>query len=248
MATSRFCEQCGSALSASANFCPNCGLALTGGTAPRPAGRAGGHDARSGFVRSIAWILPSAAVVAVIVFAVMSGRPDPSAAAPPMGGGFAGAASDISQLSADERVDRLFNRVMAAASEGKLDTVAFFSPMAIMSFQALEPLTEHRRYDLGLIFLVASEPTLARAQADSILMGAPKHLLGLALAMRASTASGDEAARKRFAARYLEALKTERARDLSEYKEHATDITEATAEAEGRSKISPMFVPSKGRV
>ena len=238
MTTPRFCEQCGSTLSAAANFCPNCGRPTEGGVASARAGGAlmagSARDARGSIVRALPWLIPSIAVVGVIAFAITSGKavpPEPAA----MGGGFAPAASDISQLSADDRVDRLFNRVMAAASEGKMDTVAFFSPMAVMSFQALAPLTPHRRYDLGLIHLVSGEPALARAEADSILAVAPKHLLGLSLAMRSARASGDETARKRFAARFLAALPTERARNVPEYEDHATDITEATAEAEGRS-------------
>lgn len=195
---------------------------------------------RGNIVRALPWLIPSLAVVGVISFAIMSGKAEPPAQAS-MGGGLAGTASDISQLSADERVDRLFNRVMAAATAGKMDTVMFFAPMAVTSFQALVPLTPHRRYDLGLIYLVTGEPALARAESDSILAESPKHLLGLTLAMRAAHASGDEAARKRFAARFLAALKTEQSRDLPEYSDHATDITEATAEAEGRSTGSPML-------
>ncbi|MEX2181270.1 MAG: zinc ribbon domain-containing protein [Gemmatimonadaceae bacterium] len=240
----RFCERCGASLSASANFCPNCGFALTASAFQTPARGAASGPASSpasgpasgpasSVVRALPWIIPSAAVVAVIAFAIASGRPDPQAG--PMAGGFSGAASDISQLSGDERVDRLFNRVMAAASEGKMDTVAFFAPMAVMSFQALAPLTPHRRYDLGLIYLVSGEPALARAEADTILAGAPRHLLGLALAMRSARAAGDDAARQRFAARFLQALPSERTRDVPEYVDHETDIIEATAEAEGRS-------------
>lgn len=238
MTTPRFCEQCGSTLSTSANFCPNCGIPVAGGV---PATRAAGSSApatRGGLAGSLPWLIPSIAVVGVIAFAVMSGRPDPTAA-PMMGGAVGGIpAMDISQLSADERVDRLFNRVMTAASAGKTDSVAFFAPMAVTSFEALEPLSLHRRYDLGLIHLVAGDAAQARAQAEMILTEQPKHLLGLALAMRAARAANDEAARKRFATRFLEALPTERSRAVQEYTDHATDITEATAEAEGRSSGS----------
>jgi hypothetical protein len=238
MTTSRFCEQCGSALSATANFCPNCGLAVASGvvvTRVDGAARPGAaQDPVSRLVRALPWLLPSVAVVGVLAYAVVSGR---SAAEPALGppAGFSGTASDISQLTPDERVDRLFNRVMAAASAGKLDTVAFFAPMAVTSFQALEPLSLHRRYDLGLIYLVSGEPALARAEADAILAAEPKHLLGLSLAMRSARAAGDEAGRARLAARFLAALPSERGRNLPEYVDHATDITEATAEAEGRS-------------
>jgi hypothetical protein len=248
MSTPRFCEQCGSALSASANFCPNCGVAVAGGlpaagVAARSAagGRPAGSGRDSGLVRSLPWLLPSVAVVAVLAFAIRSGRPE----APAMGAGFTGTATDISQMSPDERVDRLFNRVMTAASAGKMDSVAFFAPMAVSSFQALEPLTPHRRYDLGLIYLVSGEPALAVAQADSILAVEARHLLGLALAMRGARATGDEAARQRHAARFLDALAAERARALPEYLDHATDITEATAEAEGRSAGSAAWAGAR---
>jgi len=184
-------------------------------------------------------------VFAVILFAVRSERPDTSAA-PFMGGGpLAGTASDISQLSPDEIVDRLFNRVMAAWGAGKTDSVDFFAPMAINSFEALAPLTPHRRYDLGLIHLVSGQPAAARAQADTILAGAPKHLLGLTLALRTAVVMDNESDRKRFAARFLDALKTESARDLAEYNDHSTDITEATAAAEGRAGGSSAWVGPK---
>ncbi len=239
MTTPRFCEQCGSTLSASANFCPNCGIAVAGGVPiTRAAGgttTASGSQRPGGLQGALPWLIPSVAVVGVIAFAVMSGRPDPNAT-PLMGGATGGIpAPDISQLSPDERVDRLFNRVMTAASAGKMDSVAFFAPMAVTSFQALEPLSAHRRYDLGLIHLVSGDPAQSLAQAELILAEQPKHLLGLALAMRSAGAGKDEAARKRFATRFLESLQAERARALQEYVDHATDITEATAEAEGRS-------------
>lgn len=243
MTTSRFCEECGFALTTSPNFCPNCGVAIPGGTAPARGGA--GKDSRSDLVRALPWLIPSLAVVAVIAFAVISGRSGSTAPAD-MGSGFTPGASDISQFSPDEMVDRLFNRVMAASSEGKMDTVAFFAPMAIGSFDALRPLTEHRRYDLGLIYLVSGEPALARAEADSILTVAPKHLLGLALAMRAARATGDEAARKRFVTRFLAALPTERTRDVPEYADHDKDITDAKDEAEGRTAGSPASPGSGG--
>ncbi|HMI56212.1 MAG TPA: hypothetical protein VK494_08500, partial [Gemmatimonadaceae bacterium] len=40
-------------------------------------------------------------------------------------------APDISGLTPQERADRLYNRVMLLASQGKIDSVAFFAPMAL---------------------------------------------------------------------------------------------------------------------
>ena len=237
MTTNRFCEQCGSDLSASARFCPNCGFALAG-IAPATASPTGpGAPAvrERGLARIASWLVPTIAVVAALAFAIVSARDVPPETGQSIDG-MGGTASDISALSADERVDRLFNRVMAAAAAGKMDTVAFFAPMAVSSFEALAPLTPHRRYDLGLLHLVSGSPALARAEADTILAAAPNHLLGLALAMRSAAAAGDDGARRRFAARFLQQLSAERARQLPEYTDHATDIDDARLEAEGRTK------------
>jgi hypothetical protein len=175
----------------------------------------------------------------VIGIAIASRTPAPPESPMAPADGVGGTAPDISTMTPDERVDRLFNRVMAAAAAGKQDSVAFFAPMAANAFQALDPLTLHRRYDLGLIYLVGGDAASARAQADTILRSVPQHLLGLALAMRASSAMGDAAGRQRYATTFLEKLPGERARRLQEYIDHETDIDEAIEEAEGRRASSP---------
>ena len=58
-------------------------------------------------------------------------------------------APDISNLSPQERADRLYNRVMLLASQGKTDSVQFFAPMAITAYQMLSPLNIDQRYDMG---------------------------------------------------------------------------------------------------
>lgn len=236
--SSRFCEQCGGALGAHANFCANCGTPVAGASAPAGVGRAG-TGGESPWKRWLPWILTPAAMLAVIGIAIASRTPAPPAAPQAPMDGIGGTAPDISSMTPEERVDRLFNRVMAAAAAGKQDSVAFFAPMAANAFQSLDPLTLHRRYDLGLIYLVSGDPASARAQADTILRSSSQHLLGLALAMRASGAMGDDAARRRYAATFLEKLPGERARRLQEYIDHETDIDEAIEEAEGRRASSP---------
>ena len=178
-------------------------------------------------------------MLAVLVFAISSTSGRTATGAMDASNGSVMPASDISSLSPDEVVDRLFNRVMAAAEAGKTDSVAFFAPMAINSFQALGPLTPHRRYDMGLIHLAAGDPALARAEADTILTAEPNHLLGLILGMRAATATNDDAARKRFGARFLDRLTSERARGLQEYTDHATEIDAARAQLEADAKRPP---------
>lgn len=229
MANPRFCEQCGSALTATARFCPECGVALAADavSVAAPSGAA----SRAPVSKLWTWLVPALAGLAVIAVAVTFAPAPAAPAVTPASDGIGGTAPDISSLTPDERVDRLFNRVMAAAAAGKKDTVDFFAPMAVNAFAALGPLDAHRRYDLGLIYLVAGEAALARAASDTILAAVPTHLLGLALAMRAAGAAGDAPARRRFATRFLDRLASERARALQEYVDHATDIDEAIAEA-----------------
>lgn len=156
-----------------------------------------------------------------------------AAGAPALQG--SGRAPDISQLSPQERADRLFDRVMTLVSAGKSDSVTFFAPMAIQSFEALAPLTAHHRYDLGLLGVVSGDGALAAAQADTILSEQPNHLLGLILAMRAAGLQGDATARAGFATRLQGALASERAKRLPEYVDHGPDIEAAIREAEGRA-------------
>jgi hypothetical protein len=159
---------------------------------------------------------------------------DTAPAAAPGGG----RAPDISQMSPQERADRLFDRVMTLVTEGKSDSVTFFAPMAIQSFEALAPLTAHQRYDLGLLGVVSGDGPLALAQADTILRDQPTHLLGLILGMRASGLLGETAARERFATQLRGALVSERAKRLPEYTDHDPDIEAAVREADGVSTPS----------
>jgi hypothetical protein len=244
MTPTRFCEQCGASLSPTARFCANCGFSLTGaapasvGTSAPTAAGATGSAARADLSRSLIWLVPLIAVIGVLGYAFGSRSSGAVAAGTPLGamGGTAGTAPDISSLSPDERVDRLFNRVMAASSAGKTDTVMFFAPMAVSSFAALEPLTLHRHYDLGLVLMVSGQETAAQAQADTILKAAPNHLLGIVLAMRIAMKEGNTAAAQRLAARLKQVVTAERAKDLPEYRDHATDIDVALAEADLRAK------------
>ena len=138
---------------------------------------------------------------------------------------------DISQLSPQERADRLFNRVMLLAGQGKADSVLFFAPMAISAYQMLSPLNADQRYDLGRIAEVAGALPLARAQADTILVENPRHLLGLVLASRIAAIDKRAADQKAFDARLVSAYQAESARKLPEYDRHGADIQNALTEA-----------------
>jgi hypothetical protein len=134
---------------------------------------------------------------------------------------------DISGMSPEERAERLFNRVMILASQGKSDSVLFFAPMAIEAYRLLTPMTLDQRYDVGRIAEVAGALPLAKAQADTILIENPNHLLGLILGARVASLSGDTTARRRYETRFLDAEKREIAKKLPEYQRHQDDIVNA---------------------
>lgn len=191
------------------------------------------------------WAVTAVAFVALLALLAGQGfsrrgapAADVTAGAMPLDGlGFDGsqapvrASTDISQLSPEERADRLFNRVMQLASEDKIDSVRFFAPMAISAYQMIDQLNADQRYDLGRIAEVAGALPLARAQADTILAAQPSHLLGLVLAARVAALQRDDDALRRAEARLLSVERAELARGLPEYQRHEADIMSALAQA-----------------
>jgi hypothetical protein len=193
---------------------------------------------------ALPWAVAAIALLALVALVagqrfggtrVASSTPLPSAdAASAAGGAPAGEATrapDISSLSPRERADRLYDRVMRLSSEGKTDSVQFFSPMALSVYQSLGPLDADLRYDFGRVAEVSGAAAIARAQADTILAADSTHLLGLVLGIRAAQLRGDSAAARGFARRLLAAEPSESAKRLPEYQRHQGDILEALAEA-----------------
>jgi hypothetical protein len=136
-------------------------------------------------------------------------------------------APDISQLSPQERADRLFNRVMLLAGQGKTDSVLFFAPMAISAYQMLSPMNPDQRYDLGRVAEVAGALPLARAQADTILQQNGTNLLGLVLASKIASLEKRTADRTTYDSRLISAYAGEIAKKLPEYDRHVADINTA---------------------
>ena len=232
------CVACSAALSPGAKFCHRCGNPA--GAAAAPAGSK---------TNSLPWIVAALAFLAL--FAMAAGRGfnarrsntiDGSQNALPQAGlddrgapvddQSAGVrAPDIFSLSPQERADRLYNRVMLLATQGKADSVQFFAPMALTAYQMLAPLSADQRYDMGRIAEVAGALPLAKAQADTILRSSPNHLLGLILAARVASLSRDTTAQRRYETKFLSVEKTESARKLPEYERHQDDISGALTNA-----------------
>jgi len=249
-ASGRFCANCGAPLagatcsvckgdlSAGSKFCHHCGSA---------AGAA--QNAVAGKSSPLPWMV--AALALLTMFAMLAGRgfnsrrgstlDAPQNALPQAGLDDRAPATedpsapvrapDISSMSPQERADRLFNKVMMLYSQGKTDSVQFFAPMALTSYQMLSPMNNDQRYDMGRIGEVAGAIPLAKAQADTILRKSPTHLLGLILAARVATIEGDTAAVRGFEKRLVAAEKTELAKKLDEYDRHQDDIANGIAQA-----------------
>lgn len=252
--TGRFCANCGASLEAATcagcdaslspgvRFCHRCGRPVAAGVKGAPV-----VTSAPATGSSLPWIVAAIALVCLLAFFAgntyrskkSSTLDAPKNALPQAGlddrapaeagGGAPVRAPDISQLSPQERADRLFNRVMILNSQGKNDSVLFFAPMALESYRLLSPMNADQRYDMGRIAEVAGAIPLASAQADTILQQNPTHLLGLILAARVSMLEKQPAKEAAFAKRLLAALKSETAKKLPEYDRHQDDIAAAVA-------------------
>ncbi len=250
------CVQCDAELPAGARFCNECGTPTTAGAAPAPranppraasaAPRGGPNaEANSPVATYGPWALAAVLLVAVIVYFRSSENQAPTTAeAGPMGaapvapfangGGGGGAPPDISSMTPRERSQRLFDRVMRYAAEGKKDSLMTFAPMAMASFEMMgADLDLDGRYDLSRIALEAGQVEVAVAQADTILQKAPTHLLGLALKARTAALKGDNAGSAKALAAFASAQSSELAKKLPEYEMHAADIAQTAAMAKG---------------
>lgn len=260
--SSAFCAACGAPLSAGARFCHRCGQsvgdAVVSAGLPASPGAAPRAQAPN---QTLPWAVAAIALLALI--ALVAGQrfnrgPAPVADAPaeqaqgpagPFAGGAPGApggdpnagerpvrAPDISSMSPDERALRLFNRVVSLAEQGKRDSVQFFAPMALMSFQSLPSPTLLQRFELGRIAELADVKEIATAQADTILAASPTHLLGLSLASTAARMRGDAKAQAAFDKRLIAAATAERAKNLQEYQVTQIDLDSALARARRNAK------------
>jgi hypothetical protein len=220
----KFCSNCGTSLNDGARFCHGCGLAV-GGAAPSAGAGPG----------KMFWAPIAASLLAVVILvAVQFGSLEQAPAAEPQVLREPSRAPDISGMTPQEQADRLFDRVMRMASEGKTDSAAFFAPMALGAIEAIGPLDAHRRYDIGLIALVSGDVARAVAEADTILRARPTHLLGLVLAAKAADARGNATAAADYRKRLLAAESAERAATLPEYVAHSRDLDEALVVARKR--------------
>ncbi|MEP7383835.1 MAG: zinc ribbon domain-containing protein [Gemmatimonadota bacterium] len=257
--TGKFCSECGAALlgvtcaacqsplTPGARFCHGCGAPAGGGASRAPAQPATARASVPAPRSVVPWAIGIVAMLALVIAVAVqqsggsSDVPgmganiplDGSGPAAPFAGGAGGAirAPDISSMSPRERADRLYDRVMRLASEGKGDSASFFATMAAQAYEMVGPLDNDLKYDFGRMSEMAGNLPEAKKQADAILASNPDHLLGLILGAQVAQLTNDNATRARLYKRLLAVEQVEQAKSIEEYTRHKGDIDAAIAEA-----------------
>jgi hypothetical protein len=208
----RACAKCGAALSGGAKFCHSCGAPTAPAVGATP-GRTGG----------IPWFLVGGAVVVLLVIvAVVQLRPGTPPPAPGVPAPQPSGPVDLSQLTPREAADRLFDRVMISREAGKLDTAAFFAPMALRAYGMLGELDADARFHIGLLEIAAGNPAAAEAQADTLAQSVRTHLYAFMLRADAARARGDTAAARQADQAFLQHYDAEIGANRAEYAPHGT--------------------------
>jgi len=234
----RACAKCGAAMSPKAKFCPDCGTPAPG-AAPRGVAPGAVATPAGGMSEKMPWIIAGVSVLALLaVIIVIVGKERGTGAT---GGGAAANAAapfdpnrgttDISQMSPREAADRLFNRVMTAAEAGDSQQVQFFGPMTLQAYGNAQPLDIDARLHMGMIQLILGNPAGAKAEADTITQTSRTHLFASYLRAKAAEAEGNTAAARQAYTQFVDNYEAERAKNLEEYGQHETVLTQARATA-----------------
>lgn len=215
------CHACGAQLSSGARFCHKCGAAVATATA-------------AGWRAGLPWALAGAALGALVTVVAMrttgargAGARSTEQSAPSS----LLRAPDISQMSPEERANRLFNRVMTLAEAGKQDSVQFFLPMALGAYAQLPALDADARYHMGMLELAGGDAGAALAQADTIQRSTPTHLFIYVLRAHAYQQQGNTQQERRAYADFLRNEPGETAKSRAEYRDHSDALASFKAEA-----------------
>jgi Double zinc ribbon len=216
----RTCRSCAAPLSPSARFCHQCGEPAAGAV-PRKS-------------ENLAWIFAGAAsfaLVGAIIWFVTRGAPEP--VTPDManpgsvtGGTVADRAPDISQMTPQERFDRLFDRVTRAASAGDTAQVAQFTPMALGAYAQLDSISNDARFHAAMLRFNVGDFAGSLALADTIERNVPSHLFPAMIRGNVATANNDRAGLARNYQTFLANYDREMAANRVEYLDHKPVVDE----------------------
>lgn len=224
------CPSCGKAVQAGASFCIFCGAPLRR-RRPTPAAAGG---------RRVLWASGVFAGVLIIGAGYWAlardgreeeARPSPAAGLMPA----VGTPPDLSSMTPREAADRLYDRIMRAASAGDTAEALAFLPMALDAYGLVVPLDEDGHYHVSLLHALGGDYQMARDVAERALADAPTHLLLLGAAARAASELGDNDEANAYYARFMEAWESEQGRGLVEYSMHAIPLAEMREAAEARA-------------
>jgi len=225
------CHACGATLSDGARYCHKCGAST--------------QARATGWRVGLPWGIAGLAVGALIGVLAMRGSGGAAGSAAPdtpvapfAGGGTTGGvgAPDISQMSPEERAQRLFDRVMRLDEGGKSDSVQFFLPMALGAYQQLPALSLDAHFDVGLLKLAGGDAAGALAEADTIHRETPTHLFADLLRARAFEAQRNTRGARAAYQSFLKNEASERARRRPEYADRSGLLDAFHSEAVTRAK------------
>ncbi len=233
------CAVCRAPLPPDARFCGHCGGAIG-------AGRGRGRPLEDRAPWLLAAIAIAAALAGILVWlarnpavpaqALAAEAPAAEAPADPgapgAGLGMPGSPPDLSQMSPRERFDRLFDRIMRAATQGDAGTVTGFTPMALSAYAQLDTIDADARYDAALLRIHIGDVAGSEALADTILANAPDHLFGYmihgSVAHWRKDAKSERAMYQAFLRHYPDEMKASR----PEYQRHQTAVDDFRRTAE----------------
>jgi hypothetical protein len=227
---SRHCTQCGAELTSRARFCTQCGANAAGveagatrkkggggarAAASREAGTSGG-DPNIGW-----WAAGGLLILLITVVAWPVLRPDQVAPVPTTAPAATGpAAVDLNSMTPRQAADRLYERVMLAASAGDSATAVQFLPMAIQAYDRARPLDSDGLFHLSSLQRTAGDLAAATATAAQGLADDDTHLLLLYAAGQAAAEAGDAEAARGHYQRILDVYDAEMASGNPDYDVH----------------------------
>lgn len=224
------CPSCGKAVQVGASFCIFCGAPLR---RRRPVGASAGG-------KRVLWatgLFAGVLIVGAGYWALARDEVEEAPAPRPAAGltPTAGMPPDLSSMTPREAADRLYDRIMRAASAGDTAEALAFLPMALDAYDLVFPLDADGHYHVSLLHALGGDYQMAREAAEGALADAPNHLLLLGAAAQAASQLGDDDGANAYYARFMEAWDSEQARGLEEYSMHAIPLAEMRAAAEVRA-------------
>lgn len=219
----RHCTECGASTEVGARFCNGCGHSL--------GSPAGGAAAGVGGSSKVGWWAAGFALliaISTLAYPVLRGDPQ--------GGGVTGGAPstppDLSSMTPREAADRLFERVMRAASTGDTEGAAQFLPMAVAAYDLVRPLDADAFFHVALLLQTGGDFEAALSKAEQCLEADPGHLLCLSTAASSAVELGREELARQYFGGLLETWDEELAKGLEEYEGHRDMLPGIREEAE----------------